>query len=626
MQPPAELEIARELPPAGSPLELAERYTRWLARHHYENFTVVSRLLPRRLHQDFYNLYAYCRWADDLGDEIADSARALQLLDWWQEELRRCFAGSPSHAVFVALRRTVTERDLPIEPFLDLLSAFRQDQTVHRYPDWPAVLDYCRYSANPVGRLVLCLCGHRDAERQRLSDATCTALQLANFWQDVARDLDKGRIYIPLDALAAHGLTEVHLFARRFDPRYAALMKDVVARTRKLFDEGMPLARMVSPELRVDLELFSRGGLAVLDAIEAIGYNTLERRPALSRKTQMRLLGRAWVAHLFAAQEPAPAPVPVSPGRSESSPHLDASYAHCRGIARAAARNFFYAIGILPEAKRDALCALYAFMRRADDIADSAGKVAEKQRHLAAWRAALDRALLRDYVEGDVLPALHHALSRYNVPPRYLHDLVSGMEMDLSVTSYATFDRLREYCYRVAGTVGLSCLHVFGFDDPRAPEMAEKLGIAFQLTNILRDVAQDLQMGRVYLPQEDLDRFACAADLASRNLTPAFVELMRFQADRAWAFYTEGAQLLPLVAEDSRPALWALARIYSGILAKIEARGYDVFSPPRVGLSHAEKTWIMFRARLGWTPLDALEQRNRDRRRAGGTLLRRRAG
>jgi squalene synthase HpnC len=299
MQPPVELEINRQLPPSGCSSADAQEYTRWLATHHYENFGVVSWLLPRRLHQHFYNVYAYCRWADDLGDEVASSARALELLDWWEAELRNCYAGWPSHPVFVALKPTVAECEIPIEPFLDLLTAFRQDQSVHRYADWQAVLGYCRYSANPVGRLVLCLCGYRDAERLALSDATCTALQLANFWQDVARDLDKDRIYIPLDALTAHGLTEAELFAHRFDHRYVALMKDLIGRTRALFAQGLPLAESVARELRIDIELFSRGGLAVLDSIERMGYNTLARRPALSRATQAHLLGRALLTRLF---------------------------------------------------------------------------------------------------------------------------------------------------------------------------------------------------------------------------------------------------------------------------------------------------------------------------------------
>lgn len=300
MQPPPEFELARHLPHTGCTLEEAQAYTRWLATHHYENFNVVSWLLPRELHQGFYDVYAYCRWADDLGDEVPDSTCAIALLDEWEAELRDAYAGRPAHPVFIALAATVHRYDIPAQPFSDLLRAFRQDQSVKRYRDWDGVLGYCRYSANPVGRLVLYLCGVRDAARQELSDFTCTGLQLANFWQDVARDLDKGRIYIPLDRLAAHGLSEDDLLARRFDPRYAELMKELIAYTRDLFVRGLPLAQRVPAALRVDIELFSRGGLAVLEAIERIGYNTIEQRPALSRRTQVRLLGRALLTRLLA--------------------------------------------------------------------------------------------------------------------------------------------------------------------------------------------------------------------------------------------------------------------------------------------------------------------------------------
>ena len=209
MIPTPELEIARNLPPEGCSVEDAERYTRWLATHHYENFSVASWLLPRRLHQHFYNVYSYCRWSDDLGDEVPDRTRALQLLDAWEGDLRLIYepGRSPYHPVLIALAETIRAKNIPIQPFTDLLRAFRRDQTVQRYATWDDVLDYCVYSANPVGRLVLYICGYRDAERQRLSDYTCTALQLANFWQDVARDLEKGRIYIPLSELATHSLT-----------------------------------------------------------------------------------------------------------------------------------------------------------------------------------------------------------------------------------------------------------------------------------------------------------------------------------------------------------------------------------------------------------------------------------
>lgn len=297
---PENFELRAHAPSDGCSVAEAQAYTRWLATHHYENFNVASWLLPRELHQHFYNVYAYCRWADDLGDEVPDAAHALALLDQWEQELRGCYAGAARHPVFVALRPTIEQFQIPIAPFSDLLRAFRQDQTVKRYADWDGLLGYCRYSANPVGHLVLYLCGYRDAERQQLSDCTCTALQLANFWQDVARDLEKGRIYIPLDRAAAHGVSEEDIVARRFSPAYAALMKELIAYARDLFARGMPLGQKVQRELSVDIELFSRGGLAVLEAIEAVGYNTLQQRPAISRGKQMRLLGRALVSRLFA--------------------------------------------------------------------------------------------------------------------------------------------------------------------------------------------------------------------------------------------------------------------------------------------------------------------------------------
>ncbi len=302
MLPTPELQIAKRLPPEGCTAEVAQRYTRWLARRHYENFGVASWLLPRHLHQHFYNIYAYCRWSDDLGDEIPNHARALRLLDAWEEELQMIYepGGAPRHPVLIALAQTIRAKDIPRKPFTDLLRAFRQDQTVHRYATWSDVIDYCVYSANPVGRLVLYLGGYSDEERQRLSDFTCTALQLANFWQDVSRDIEKGRIYIPLEALAEHGLTEGDIIGRRFDSRYAALMHSLIARTRELFAAGMPLAASVEPSLRVDIELFSRGGMAVLDAIEATGCNTLEYRPALSSWIKLSLLGHALQAKLFA--------------------------------------------------------------------------------------------------------------------------------------------------------------------------------------------------------------------------------------------------------------------------------------------------------------------------------------
>ena len=288
--PPAEFVESQEaLSHAYSPEE-GRAYTRWLATHHYENFHVVSFLLPKRLHQDFYNVYAYCRWADDLGDEIGDCARSLQLLEWWRGELDGMYAGRATHPVFAALLPTVQRYGIPRQPFSDLVDAFVQDQTVTRYRDWDALFGYCRNSANPVGRLVLYLCGYSDEPRQKLSDATCTALQLANFWQDVTVDLLKDRIYIPLDIMGRHGYTVEELFSHRFTPPFREVMREIVDKARELFLIGLPLAGMVDRRLAIDLDLFSRGGMRVLDKIEQQGYDVLSSRPAISKIERVRLL------------------------------------------------------------------------------------------------------------------------------------------------------------------------------------------------------------------------------------------------------------------------------------------------------------------------------------------------
>jgi squalene synthase HpnC len=250
----------------------------------------VSFLLPKRLHQDFYNVYAFCRWADDLGDEIGNVAESLRWLGWWRGELQAMFAGRAKHPVFVALKNTVARHELPMEPFDDLIKAFEQDQTVTRYRNFEELFGYCRWSANPVGRLVLGLCGYRDAARQELSDATCTALQLANFWQDVTVDLEKDRIYLPLDLFDRYGYPVDGLGKRQFDDRFRAVMRDAVEVARGLFLKGLPLADQVDRRLSIDLELFSRGGMKVLEKIEQQDYNVLAARPAISKVQRAGLL------------------------------------------------------------------------------------------------------------------------------------------------------------------------------------------------------------------------------------------------------------------------------------------------------------------------------------------------
>lgn len=286
--------------PAESPsLQEAQRYCERLARSHYENFSVATFFLPRRLRQHFFNVYAYCRISDDLGDEVGDPALSLQLLDEWETELNQCYAGSPRHPVFVALRETVKQLEIPQQPFAELLKAFRQDQTVTRYEGFEDLLGYCRYSANPVGRLVLYLCGYRDAERQQLSDFTCTALQLANFWQDVAVDYKKGRIYLPLEDLRSFGVTESVIAEGKATPTFLELMHFEVERAREWFERGLALPKMVDRDLAIDLQLFSRGGQEILDAIERQHFDVLARRPVISKPRKLGLVLRAALGKAF---------------------------------------------------------------------------------------------------------------------------------------------------------------------------------------------------------------------------------------------------------------------------------------------------------------------------------------
>jgi squalene synthase HpnC len=271
-------------------------YCARLAATHYENFSVVTRLTPPEHRPAFRSIYAFCRWSDDLGDELGDPRRSLELLAWWREELRGMYAGRVRHPVMIALRETVEAHAIPIEPFEALISAFEQDQSITEYQTYEQLVDYCVRSANPVGHLVLYVAGSYSPANARLSDATCTALQLANFWQDVARDLAIGRIYLPAGDRERFGVAERDLRALRFTPEFAALMRFEVDRTRGLFAEGRPLVGRMPRALAVDVDLFSRGGLAILDRIEARRFDVLRSRPSLSRWTKVRLLARAVAA------------------------------------------------------------------------------------------------------------------------------------------------------------------------------------------------------------------------------------------------------------------------------------------------------------------------------------------
>jgi squalene synthase HpnC len=280
--------------PASAPsLSEARAWCKRLAESHYENFHVASWFLPEALRPHFHSIYAYCRVSDDLGDEVGDKQVALALLDMWSLELDACYEGRTRHPVFVALAETIRACSIPKEPFADLLTAFRQDQTVTRYQTMQDVLGYCRYSANPVGRLVLYVCGYADEERFRHSDATCSALQLANFWQDVRVDYAKDRVYLPQEDMRRFGVSDETIAQGIATPEFRALLRHEVDYARGLFEQGLALIGMVGRDLALDLDLFSRGGLEILRAIEQRDYDVLSARPAISKGAKLSLALRA---------------------------------------------------------------------------------------------------------------------------------------------------------------------------------------------------------------------------------------------------------------------------------------------------------------------------------------------
>jgi len=299
----ASLPASYRIPDVAPTLAEAQAYCKALAESHYENFHVASWFLPKVLRPHFHSIYAYCRISDDLGDEVPDSAQALALLDLWGRELDACYEGRARHPVFVALAETIRLCNIPKEPFADLLVAFRQDQTVKRFATMDDVLAYCRYSANPVGRLVLYASGEVKPETQeeffRFSDATCSALQLANFWQDVSVDWQKGRVYIPQADMQKFGVTDVTIEQGIATPEFRALLKHEVDYARSLFEQGLPLIGKVNRDLALDLDLFNRGGLEILRAIEQRGYDVLSARPAISKATKLQLALRAVTGKLL---------------------------------------------------------------------------------------------------------------------------------------------------------------------------------------------------------------------------------------------------------------------------------------------------------------------------------------
>ena len=583
---------------AGPPLEAAYRFCWQLASSHYENFTVGSWLLPRRLRRHIAAIYAFARVADDFADEgsVASSDRHRRLDDW-ERALAACYRGEAQHPIFVALGHTARTFDIPIEPFRRLLDAFRQDVDFRRFPTFADLRDYCRRSADPVGHLILYLFGYRDAERQALSDQICSGLQLTNFWQDVAVDAAKGRLYVPLEDLARFECAADDVLQGRMTPNVRRLLEFQVERARQMLTDGLALAERVERRLGREVQLFAWGGLAILDRIAAQDYDVFAARPALSKGDKGRLVWRALIGprSTVAASRLQAADVPEAPvtGTRTATSAAEA-YAYCQEITRRSASNFYYAFRLLPEARRAALFAVYAFCRFVDDVADDDGR-RDPASLLTRWREEL-AAVYAGQPSHPIGRALADAARRFPLEQRHFLDLIRGVEMDLTRRRYATFEDLYEYCYLVASTVGLLCVDIFGYQNPTAREYAVDLGIAFQLTNILRDVPEDARRGRIYLPLEDLRRFDCSEDdLLAGRYSPRVGALMAFECGRARAYYLRARGALAREDRGSMVAAEAMRLIYERLLDRIESRRFDVFGA-KVTLPQYEKVTLALAA------------------------------
>jgi 15-cis-phytoene synthase len=531
------------------------------ARRSGENFPVASLLAPADARPHLRAIYGFARLVDTIGDEAEGDRPALL------EALERELEGPPTTEIMRRLHASIEARSLPAEPFRRLIEANRIDQRTTRYETWDEVREYCTYSAEPVGRLVLAVYGRDEPDLVALSDDICTGLQLVNFLQDPPRDLALGRVYLPQEDLRRFGVAEEEL-AGPWSERFAALSQFEAERARALLNRGLPLAGALGGRVGRSVALFARGGLAALEALERAGWDVFSCRPAP---------GRLDFARLAAGEMLRP-----------SAPRE--AYGEASRITRREARSFAWGIRVLPGAKRRAVSALYAYARRVDDIADDPSLPPEKRRtRLEACRTSV--AGLPGSQDSDlVLVALADAVTRFRIPVASLLDLVDGGLMDVERTRYASWDELREYCRRVAGAVGVACCAVYEPDNREAAfPKAEALGLALQQINIMRDVAEDWRLGRVYLPQDELARFGVSEeDIAGGRTGPEWRALMTHQAERADQLLEQGLGLLAHLDRRSALGVKTLAGVYVGLLDRMRELEYEVFES-RPSLSPLEK-------------------------------------
>lgn len=532
-----------------------------IAAARYENFPVASRLLPARVRPHLAAVYAFARGADDIADAVAPAGERLARLEEWEQNLLAARGGAAESDVFRALGDTMHRFDLPLRPFQDLLSAFRQDVTVSRYADYEALRDYCRRSANPVGRVVLMLHGIRDAEALRASDAICTALQIANHLQDVREDAERGVIYMPQDEMERFAVCEEDLTQAAATPPLRAFLVFQIGRTKRLFREGLPLLYRTRGALGRELRAIWRGGVAALDAISRAEWNVCAGAPVLNRRDKAGLF--------LAALRPIHRLESLADRRAEE----ELRRRYCRWLIRESRSNFSLPFLALPPEGRRALMAVYAYCRVADDIADApGGAAARKKAVLRAWREAL-AGLREENPPHPIIGELAWAARKYDVPPEHLQAVCDGVGADLEEgRRFEGVAALENYCDKVASAVGLACLGIFGAQSESAKRYAVCLGRALQMTNILRDVWEDAARGRCYIPQDEMEEYGVSAsDLASRKHAPRVVRLLRFQAGRARAYYERADAALRDAERAALLPARLMARIYQRLLRKMEA-------------------------------------------------------
>ena len=593
--------------PAGAPTAGAV-----VARAGAENFPVASRLLPRRERSHLLAVYGFARLVDELGDTIGGDR--LAALDWLERELDLAFEGRASHPLMVRLQPTLRERALPREPFARLIEANRVDQRVSRYQTWEQLRGYCTLSANPVGELVLHVFGLATPARIALSDSICTALQLTEHCQDVAEDFAFGRVYLPAEDMARFGCTTTDLAAAP-NGRAAvdgeplrAVVAFEVARARELLADGTPLIDDLHGRPRLAVAAFVAGGRAALGAIERARYEVLAGVPRAGSGRRVlaltSLLAEGRLARVDAVRSRR------APAVAGSTRAIAAAYCYCESVTRTRAANFYYGIRLLARDRRRAMCAVYAFARRVDDIGDGSAEVTQKLHQLDVQAHAL-RALRGSSAEprqewDPVMVALTDAHMRFSLPSAALGELIDGVRMDVLGVTYERFEDLEVYCRRVAGAIGRVCLAVFGAPGGdaagggEAARLADELGVAMQLTNILRDLREDAEGGRVYLPAEDLRRFGVIGSGESPPAPQALASaaLILFEADRARAAFQRGLRLVPMLDRRAGACVLAMAGIYQRLLDRIAADPERVLSG-RVSLPAREKLSVAARSMLG---------------------------